>query len=64
MVVIENYGASDAMFIAVFDGHGPQGAHASQFIRDVLPKRVLGPTLAKEPFVALSNGCIKANKEV
>lgn len=38
MTVIDNYGSPDQMFIAVFDGHGPNGAQASQFVRSVLPQ--------------------------
>lgn len=38
MTVIPNYGSPDQMFIAVFDGHGPNGAQASQFVRSVLPQ--------------------------
>lgn len=38
MIVIDQYGKPKQMFIAVFDGHGPNGALASQFVRSVLPK--------------------------
>ena len=45
MTVIPNYGSPDQMFIAVFDGHGPNGAQASQFVRSVLPQ-VCGDSLS------------------
>lgn len=64
MTVIDQYVTKDQMFIAVFDGHGPNGAHASQFIRDILPQRVACPMLEMQPFVALSNGCIHSNREL
>lgn len=29
------------LFLSVFDGHGPNGAYASHFVRDQLPKEYL-----------------------
>lgn len=64
MTVIPNYGSPDQMFIAVFDGHGPNGAQASQFVRSVLPQRVFCDELATEPFLPLRQGCVQTNKEL
>lgn len=65
MTVIDHYGREDQMFIAVFDGHGPNGAQASQFVRSVLPQRVYCEELMSgEPFLPLRQGCVQTNKEL
>jgi len=63
--VLDNFaGKSDQMFIGVFDGHGPNGAKASRFIRDALPPAWSTDQLAREPFSVMNKGCLASNQRL
>jgi serine/threonine protein phosphatase PrpC len=66
VAVIDKFGGRDnQMFFGVFDGHGPNGALSSQFVRDKLPPSwVGGNDLDPDPFVAINRGMIVTNQEL
>jgi len=58
-------GVPNQMFFGVFDGHGPNGGLASQFVKEHLPDSWLaGKDLMEEPFVAINRGCLTTNHEL
>jgi serine/threonine protein phosphatase PrpC len=64
-IVLDRFaGRDDQMFIAVFDGHGPNGAKASRFIRDELPTSWSTDQLTKEPFTVINKGCLSTNQKL
>jgi len=65
MVVVESFGgAADQLLVAVMDGHGPAGARASAFVREVLPAAVDWVALRDDPFVALNAACVATNQRL
>jgi serine/threonine protein phosphatase PrpC len=64
-VVMDCFGHNERqMFFGVFDGHGPAGGQASQFVKRRLPQSWLEPDLESDPFVAMNRGCITTNQEL
>lgn len=64
-VVLDHFaGSGEQMFVGVFDGHGPNGARASRFVRDNLPSSLSIDQLAKEPFTVLNRGCLSTNQKL
>ena len=59
-------GDERAMFMGVFDGHGPNGHHASNFVKERLPVvwAGAGKVLAVDPFAAMRRGCVVTNAEL
>lgn len=57
-------GRDDQMFVAVFDGHGPNGGEASRFVRDELPVSMCVEELTSEPFAVLNKSCLGTNHKL
>lgn len=65
MVVHDEFGAKpDHMFMAVFDGHGPNGGFASQYVRDHLPQNLLSHKVAEDPKRAFLQAAELTSREV
>lgn len=65
MLVVEQFGGrEEQLLVAVMDGHGPSGAGASTFVREVLPSAVDWKALADDPFVALNAACVSTNQRL
>jgi len=41
MMILENFGAPGNTFLGIFDGHGPDGHHVSQFLIETIPSLLL-----------------------
>lgn len=52
-------GSDKQMFFGVYDGHGPNGRFASQYVRDHLPEAVNTSTLASDPYLTISNVSVR-----
>ncbi len=64
-IVLDRFaGRDDQLFVGVFDGHGPNGAKASRFVRDELPTSWSTDHLAKEPFTVINKGCLATNQKL
>jgi serine/threonine protein phosphatase PrpC len=64
-IVLDAFGGRrDQLFVGVFDGHGPNGAHASRFVRDMLPAAWCTDDLEKRPFLAINRGCLGTNQRL
>lgn len=61
--LLEKFGGdAGSVLFGVFDGHGPNGCQASNFVRSNLPAVLeVEPTLADDPVAALTAACVKAN---
>lgn len=63
--VIDEFGDDEGqMFFSVCDGHGPNGAYASQFVVRHLPDSWLTDELRSDPFVAITHGCLGVNHQL
>lgn len=63
-IVVPNYGGrSNQMLFGVYDGHGPNGAYASQFIRNKLgPAWLETEDFDTDTFSAISRACVLTNE--
>ena len=50
----------------VFDGHGPNGHHASNYVKEKLPKAWAESVgdLSVDPLLAMSRGCLSTNEQL
>lgn len=65
-IVLDGFGGDETqMFFGVFDGHGPNGCAASTFVRSNLPQSwENNPGLSRDPLAAMSQGCIRVNRDL
>lgn len=55
---------ADQVFVAVFDGHGPQGSTAAQFVKDTLPLSWLDYDIQHNTFDAMVEGCKSTDEKL